>query len=339
MTITLDARWRDDIHFSYTQHYARLYQLEFPVFAGGAQRSPAFFNWTTSTRRIAYGGTFWTPIHTPDASQIRKGGHVSPSTMELSGPWADDEDDGITLDDLIGGRIHGAKLTHTRIDTRRPWVTSPLSDVFYVDNPVFAPEGWRLPFVSARGRLNANRGRVRHRTCQRELGDGIGEGGCGVPLDGSTPYERNRISGARGVSMTTKDRANIRLQFTADTTTADTYWTQQDWFAFGTLVGSTTIVENPNFNFSRKIATSQPANKVVPGSPNSTYQMDITLLEPMPFDVDSLSFFDCVVGCDKLPTTCRDKFPIEADIGNLRRFLGDPYLAGADSQIEAPDAQ
>lgn len=351
MTIRIPGRWAAGTHERISKQLARCALFEFPASASGT-RSPLFFAWTDWPHPIPYketgvanGTAFeFRPGFAPFFSALRKERHMRPHTVEIRAPLAINESDGLVLDDFTSGIIRGSRVTHWVVDPLRPNVKSPFRDRFFLDEPEFRENEYVLPMVSARERLRRLRGDVATPSCRRELGDL----GCGVPLDGVL-FPQFRITDATAVpsSVLSHNRISTRLQFTDATATASTYWTQANWFAHGELLGKISSGDNRNRGFSKKVAVSGVAfNPNV--SDTTLWAIDIELMEPMPYNIQTGDLFDLVVGCDKLYTTCQDKFPIESitdpvtmasiPIGNRRRFLGEPFIAGTDRIIRSADA-
>jgi uncharacterized phage protein (TIGR02218 family) len=110
-----------------------------------------------------------------------------------------------------------------------------------------------------------------------------------------------------------------------------------------TVTGTVTSVTNPRvwtdstraeaagyFTFARLTWTS---------GANAGYSMEIkthaasgvmTLQLPMPYAVAVGDAYSLIPGCDKLLTTCRDKF------SNVDNFRGEPHLPGMDAILRGP---
>ncbi|MCK5099784.1 MAG: DUF2163 domain-containing protein [Desulfobacteraceae bacterium] len=60
---------------------------------------------------------------------------------------------------------------------------------------------------------------------------------------------------------------------------------------------------------------------------------EITLFEPMPYEIEAGDTYTIIAGCDRYPATCREKFD------NYINCQGFEYLPGRDELIKYPDAQ
>lgn len=340
--IEVPSRFATGTHNAITKRLARVALFEFPASASGS-RSPTFFAWTDWPAPIPYkergvaSGTAleFQPGFAPLFSALRKERHMRPHTIEISGPLASNPADGFTLDDFTSGAVRGARLTHWVVDPHRPNVRSPFRDRFFLDDPEFVENEYRMPMVSARERLRRLRGDIATPSCRRELGDR----GCGIPLIAGDPghLPQYRVSGALAVpDGSIHNRIKTRLQFTDATSVPSTFFSA-GWFSHGELIGVTSTGTNLNLGRARKIAFSGSAFNPT-GSGTSTWRIDIDLLDPMPFNIQGGDLYDIVVGCDKNYTTCQIKFPTEPTFGNRRRFLGEPFIIGTDRLIRSADA-
>ena len=92
---------------------------------------------------------------------------VTSRTTELSGLIGDD---GISYDDLMQGRVWGARVKQVTCDWAYPWVANVLDNNWYVGAVEFDDTEWRLQLVGITSRLMGKRGETFGRTCQNQLG-------------------------------------------------------------------------------------------------------------------------------------------------------------------------
>ena len=83
------------------------------------------------------------------------------------------------------------------------------------------------------------------------------------------------------------------------------------------------------FDTGNNAGTSMEIRDFVEG----TSTQDIELFLEMPFDISIGDIIGLYPGCDKISTTCIDKFD------NLDNFVGEPYVPGKDYMAQYPDAR
>ena len=145
-----------------------------------------------------------------------------------------------------------------------------------------------------------------HRVYSLECDAVLGDSRCGVTLTGSPGFTR-----AVTVGVVTDNRT-----FEVDLAEAEN-WAQYGLAAF---------IGGGNAGLSREII-----NHVAAGGSPGTAQ--ITLLVPMPFDVQAGDTLNVVAGCDKTAATCIAKF------ANIVNFRGFPLIPLLETVGETPDAR
>lgn len=333
MSVPIPARFEASTDQAVTRSLVRAVLFEFlPRWNRGS------FRWTDASRPFTYapiGSDIeipFAPDWAPTMSAIRKERGARPSTMEIEGALAppNRSDLGLVVEDFTIDRVADARVTHRWVDAERPWSPSPYLDQFYVEDYEYDDTRFRLTLASLLGRIGKRRGRQLSRKCANELGQGVnGRGACTVPLDGANPFEQFRISGASTSNFPGTSRSVIAALFTGH---PKPQFFIADWFKHGTLV----CTSGSNAGISRKIRSSTDATQPIQGS---THRLDLTLYESFPFNVTGgVDTFDVIVGCDRRYSTCKSKFPIFADVGNRKQFVGEPYVIGTDRLIRSGDA-
>lgn len=261
-----------------------------------------------------------TALHDPepgtDGFAWRLPAGLDHGTTEIAGHC---DDAVIAFDDLRAGRYRDAKVEEQIIDWKVPWVDPVREMTWYVLDANYDVLRWSFELGSQLSLIDAKIAGVYSRNCNNDLGDGFGAGTgfCGFDL---TSYpETVTALVATGITPT---RRTFRLQtgasneFTSATHIAD-------YFAFGRV----------EFNTGNNIGLKQlvQSNTLTQGPAGSRY-IDVTLSNGMPLDVTLGDSVDIVVGCDKLPNTCRNKFSRFVD------FRGDPFIPGSDRMLRSGDA-
>jgi len=106
---------------------------------------------------------------------------------------------------------------------------------------------------------------------------------------------------------------------TVTSVTSQRVWTDSSraevatWFTFGRVTWTSGV----NAGYAMEVKTHAAGGVM-------------TLALPMPYAIAVGDAYSLVPGCDKLLTTCRDKF------SNIVRFRGEPHLPGQDAILRGP---
>jgi len=169
---------------------------------------------------------------------------------------------------------------------------------------VFRTTGFEAEMRGLAERLQRQVHRVFAIECDAVLGDAR----CGVDLGGGSPNFRRSVT----VQSVTDNRV-----FTVD------LLEEEQWAQYGLA----SFTSGENTGLAREIIDHVSST----GSP--TTGAEITLLIPMPFDIQVGDALTVTTGCDKTAATCKAKF------GNLINFRGFHLIPTQEQANEFPDAK
>ena len=203
--------------------------------------------------------------------------------------------DSITEADLRAGKYREAQVTEKLVDWRFPWAGNFLVSTYRVEETEFDGQQWTAQLAGLKVLLRQSVGEVHTLTCRwRTLGNTL----CGVNLASFTQSGK-----------TVSDVPILRRQIVTDVTGDDGF------FSFGKL----TWVTGANAGLVSEV-------KLQAGGV-------LTLQLPTTYAIQNGDTFNVVAGCDRLSTTCKDKF------NNLSRFGGFPFLPGNDKLFLTPSSE
>lgn len=268
-----------------------------------------FTSHDATVRRLSYPRTnsstlqyyFPHPI-LPSASRHETG--LASMTSELRG--ATGASGGFEFGDLRAGLFDEAEVERQLVDWRFPWVNPQRFDRFFVARTEYDEDTWALELEGWTSKLKRKAGDIYQRRCDNELGDNRCTKNISV-----YPFT---VSGAQVTDV--QDRTTFTLTKAGGSGFSPaTHVT--DYFALG-YVSFTNLA---NAGLVELVAS----NVVADGSGN----LQVTLLRPTRFPIDTNHIVDIVVGCDKQHPTCRDKF------NNLIHYRGCPHIPGFDKAIHS----
>lgn len=185
--------------------------------------------------------------------------------------------------------------------------TNPSVGLLPLNKGTLGPVSFRTTTFEAEMRGLAERlQRPVHRTYTLTCDAVLGDSRCQVELDGSPGFRRN-------VSVLSVTSNRI---FTVDLAEAE-QWAQY---------GKAEFTSGNNAGLEREIIDQTEEG----GSPGEN---NITLLIPMPFDVEAGDTIQITAGCDKTLDTCQTKFD------NVEFFRGFPFIPLTETVLETPDAK
>jgi hypothetical protein len=255
---------------------------------------------------------------------------VTSRTTELSGLIGDD---GISYDDLMQGRVWGARVKQVTCDWAYPWVANVLDNNWYVGAVEFDDTEWRLQLVGITSRLMGKRGETFGRTCQNQLGVMSMLGTTTTASTTSTcpvqiylyPFQ---VAAAVVQAGATKRTMTLRKAGGSNGFGHADHATYTDYFTNGYVV----MKSGDNLHIQETIHTDVRVD---------AQDRTITLMRPLPATPQSGDTVNVFAGCDKNLETCRDKFNVlqgrnTGTISNWGGFRGFPEIPGTDQVIKYP---
>lgn len=249
---------------------------------------------TDHNAQLEYGGEAFAPAGGFDATARRKQDALRDQGLDIQGVVTSDA---ITTDDLRSGSYRDATVQEFQVDWRYPHATPMLSAVYRIGSVRWDGEVWSAELAGLASRLDQRIGDVSGRTCRHTLGDP----GCAVAL-GEYVYNDVEVNGVT-------DRRNFDA-FDAGIPGS----LGDDWFALGTI----TWISGANAGHRSEVRSYTDTGRA------------FELQEETPFDIAASDVFEVTPGCDRLRTTCRDKF------SNVLNYGGDPYIPGTDQTLQTP---
>lgn len=204
------------------------------------------------------------------------------------------ESDAITVEDLRSGRYREACVDEYVVSIEEDPATLILHNRYWIEDVTFSDENWQATMSATPSWLTPEVGRYYNRTCEARLGDAY----CNVDLAASTQ------SGKTVGTIIT-----ARQKFASDATGAEGFFTH----------GKITFTSGDNTGLTGEVKKFEADGT-------------ISLWLAMPFDIDPGDLFTIEPGCDRLASTCIDKF------NNIVNFRGYPFIPGTDKAYQTPDA-
>jgi len=213
----------------------------------------------------------------------------------------------IIVTDLEISRFVDAKLTEYLVDWMFPFIGSLATTVLWVGPMKFDGEQWEAEAVGIAARLQQPVGKVFASTCWWQLGESFGDAavaGCKVNL---APLTFSSVN----VDTHTDDR-NFVCAVGVITGSLGV-----DYFADGKLTWQT----GANTGVVSEVKTH-------PDSGTGAYAIELYVKTPFP--IDDADTFKVEPGCDKLRSTCKDKF------NNIKNHGGFDFAPSMDTLTGAP---
>lgn len=253
-------------------------------------------------------GQMYTPLDSFSTSAYQRKTGIDPNNLEIQGIIGT-----IEFNDFLAGRYNDAKITEYILDWRYPWAGVFMLTTFYIHASEWDGIKWKAEATSIGLPLLSPKGDVFGRTCRYILGDDK----CKVNLDL-----------LKVVDQTVGTITNIRTSFVSSlplgTDSFGNAISVPGYWNFGNLVWTS----GNNAGLKIEIRSSVEA---------SLEQTLLTLQIPTPFDIIAGDAFTITPGCNKLYSTCKDKFenPTDGDVdcGNTKNFGGFPTIPGKDGQF------
>jgi len=207
----------------------------------------------------------------------------------------------ITADDLRAGRFREALVEVYLVDWRYPWKGHLRYERFWIDSTRHTSEVWRATLSGIARWLKQPVGRVHSKLCDAKLGDAR----CAFGLAAV------KVAGKAVETIVTQ-----RQKFTCTNTSLSTV---DGYYSLGRVVWTS----GDNSGLASEILLHEHNQP-------SSGKARISLWDATPFDTAVTDEFTIEPGCDKLATTCKDKF------SNLANHRGFRYIPGTDALLETP---
>lgn len=254
---------------------------------------------TTHDRPIEYAGNVYTPAGGLETTAKQRLDGLRDRNWEAKGIIVSDA---ITFDDLVKGKYRKAKIEMMLVDWRYPWADPFEISSYWVISTTFNGEFWEAQVEGLTHKLKMSVGRVYGRTCDVWA---FGDERCAAEGGGVTGEAAWTNSGTVTAINTPRRDFNTTL-------TQTTNWYKRGYVKFTSgLNNGLTMEVNKSYGTAGRIV----------------------LWLPMPYDIAVGDTFNVVAGCDRLFSTCRDKF------NNVINFRGFPWIPGTDKTLRTPDAK
>lgn len=249
---------------------------------------------TNNNEPILWKGQIYTPAGGFDSSVRRAQLGMKEQSVEFIGVISDEY---ITDEDLHAGRYRNAKVTEELIDWKYPFADPRHTDIWRVLRTSFSGENWDADVVGIGYILSTDVGSNNTLTCDFILGE---PSTCGADIFADTLVS---------VAVTQVD--DERRTFRASSISGSY---ADDYFNFGVfqwLTGDNVGLKSvcKDYTLTDRIIKLQTR------MPKAIQIGDKFYLEP---------------GCDRLASTCNDKF------NNLLRYGGEKFLPGTDKSLQTP---
>ncbi len=215
----------------------------------------------------------------------------------------------LTFNDFLAGKYRESRITEYLVDWQYPWAGVLLATTFILESITHHNAKWTAEAGSIVLPLLRPKGSVYGRTCRHVLGDLK----CKVSL--------SLLEESENVLAVNSERTKFTTTLPIITDVFGNARGIPNYWAFGSLTW--TNGANSGLKFEVRSDTIP-----VPE------QQEIILQTPTPFDIVVGDVFTITPGCDKLWSTCKDKFenPTDGDFpcGNTKNFGGFPTIPGKD---------
>lgn len=218
----------------------------------------------------------------------------------------------VTEDDLRAGMYRNAQVTRLLVDWRISWAGVIETQTFWIGDVKYNGELWVAELSSQPMWLHQKVGRVHSRIC--DIRD-HGNARCG--FDNTTsPYTVLSVPVDDGTQDADEPRRIFQGTVGGIPSSDNGVDVVDDFYKHGKVVWSTGA--NADAGIVSEIKEYTHATRLI----------ELTL--PTPFAIDDTDVFTIIVGCDRLPGTCKDKFD------NRINFKGFEYMPGSDKVLRTP---
>jgi uncharacterized phage protein (TIGR02218 family) len=249
---------------------------------------------TSHDRILTVAGESYTPVGSFDASARRREGALRHDAADAHGIISSSA---ITAEDLRAGRYREAAVIERLVDWRYPFAGTILAFSYWIDDTTFDGERWTANISGLARFLDHRVGDTFARTCRWDLGDA----NCAVALGPFT------TSGVHVLGMVDGARRRIIRANASELSGVH----PDGWFAWGKV----TLTSGANNGIVRVVKAYTQATR------------EIEVQDPFPFEIAIGDTFSVSAGCNKLYSTCKNKF------ANLARFGGYPTIPGVDKVL------
>jgi len=253
---------------------------------------------TDCDKLLTIEGETYTPMNSLSATARQSLSGFKEDNLEAVGIISDDA---ITHDDLQAGKYYEAKITETIVDHRHPWAGIYGRNVYWLTESKFSDNRWEGKLEGLGRWLRPKVGDMYTHECRHELGDSI----CRVNL--------SSIEESGAVFLVDTDPLLARAKFECTGLTKGS-----GYFSFGRLTWTSGANNGQIVNVKESLF----------GPP---YTIELQL--PALYAIEPNDTFDIVAGCDKLRTTCKNKF------NNFVNFGGFPFIPGRDKTLQVPSVR
>lgn len=253
-----------------------------------------WFGFTDHDRELTFDGYTFKASSGMDASALQTSSGLSVDNAEAVGALSDD---GINENDILAGRYDGALVLHWLVN----WADVAERKLMFqgsVGEISRTEYAFEVELRGVSSALNKPLGRVYMRQCDCTLGDDR----CGVDLTSSQFSARTTVMGIEG-----HHKITVQLN---------------DESALGDLSGGMLDIQTGRAaKLKRKIA-----NDKIDGDVHH-----LTLEEMLPHDLELGDEVIVTVGCDRSPSSCKNKF------SNFVNYRGFPNIPGEDWAFKRPN--
>lgn len=254
-------------------------------------------------------GFTYTPVASLFIAATQRQTGIDPTNTEAIGAI-----DVLDFNSFLKGVNLGAKITEFILDWQYPWSGVITKTTFILQEVSWDAAKWSSQFSSLVKRISYPKGDVYGRTCRHVLGDL----GCKVNID---LLKQTQILALPPVVGKTRFRAAVSAGLDAFGNDRGV----SGYFNFGNIFWT----QGNNIGLHSEIRSS-----ILAFPEGEKGIQDFILQVPLPFLIVAGTRFTIWPGCDKLWSTCRDKFENEIDgdvgCGNTKNFGGFPTIPGKD---------
>ena len=273
---------------------------------------------TSHNRAIEFddGGGFqtYTPQSGFDSSAAQLQSGLREQNRDIIGVISDDR---FTHDQLRAGAWDGCSVTVSLIDWMYPIAGAITTRKYTAGRINVNGTEWSAELSGLASRLHAKTGREHARPCDADIFDAR----CKLV---STTVATWTVEAVR-VLAASQDATEPRRIFQA--VGSDLPTTSDDFYKYGKLTWTT----GPNAEIGL-VSIVKSFDDAFSGGNHL-----VELYERTPYDIGDNEEFTIQVGCDKLFTTCRDKFdPGATGEGNTLNFRGLHLMPGSDHVLRTP---
>jgi len=242
-------------------------------------------------------GNDYTPVGGFNVSARREEDALKESEVQFNGVINSDH---ITEADLIAGRYEESVVLEHLFDWRVPFAGAIQTLKFWIAGLKFNGEEWQASLTDVSRFLRQRVGDVFARNCLYDLGDSD----CKVNLSSFT------TTAVDVLGMVDGEKRRIILADPIDLsgTFADGFFDE----------GEVEMTSGANNGLKRDIKIYTQLDR------------RIELQVPFPFVVNANDTFTIIAGCNKLRTTCINKF------SNIPNYGGQPFMPGNDRVLQTP---